>query len=204
MSEFVGRVRTLALALGGPGLFLVALLDSSFLPLPGITDVLLVVTVARNPSAMLYYVAMTVAGSVAGCLALHYLGRKGGEALVRRKFTGEKIERAMAALQRNGVMAVLIPCLLPPPAPFKIFILLAGVVGISAARLATAIAIGRGVRYLALGILAVKYGQRAMDYMSEHGTTVSLVVAGVLAGAFAAYLLWGKVRAGKRSLNRLS
>jgi len=152
MSEFVGRVRTLALALGGPGLFLVALLDSSFLPLPGITDVLLVVTVARNPSAMLYYVAMTVAGSVAGCLALHYLGRKGGEALVRRKFTGEKIERAMAALQRNGVMAVLIPCLLPPPAPFKIFILLAGVVGISAARLATAIAIGRGVRYLALGI----------------------------------------------------
>ena len=197
MSEFVGRVRTLALALGGPGLLLVAFLDSSFLPLPGITDVLLVVTVARNPAAMLYYVAMTVAGSVAGCLALHYLGRKGGEALVRRKFTGEKIERAMAALQRNGVMAVLIPCLLPPPSPFKIFILLAGVVGISAARLATAIAIGRGVRYLALGILAVKYGQRAMDYMSEHGTTVSLVVVGVLVGAFAAYLLWSKVRAGK-------
>src|SRR6186997_1918052 len=114
MSEFVGRIRAMALALGGPGLFLVAFLDSSFLPLPGITDVLLVITVTRNPSAMLFYVAMTVAGSVVGCLALHYLGRKGREALVRRKFTGEKIERAMATLQRNGVVAVLVPCLLPP------------------------------------------------------------------------------------------
>ncbi len=181
MGEFVGRIRALALALGGPGLFLVSFLDSSFLSLPGITDVLLVITVTRHPAAMLWYVAMTVAGSVLGCLALHYLGRKGGEALVRRRFTGEKIERAMAALQRNGVMAVLVPCLLPPPAPFKIFILLAGVAGISATRLATAIAIGRGVRYLALGILAVRYGERAMAYMRENGTAVSLGAVGVLA-----------------------
>ena len=198
MSEFVGRIRALGLALGGPGLFLVAFLDSSFLPLPGITDVLLVITVTRNPAGMLWYVAMTVAGSVAGCLALHYLGRKGGEALVRRRFTGERIERAMAALQRNGVMAVLVPCLLPPPAPFKIFILLAGVAGISAARLATAIAIGRGVRYLALGILAVRYGERAMAYMREHGAAVSLAAVGALAVGFAAYLLWTRTRAGRR------
>jgi membrane protein YqaA with SNARE-associated domain len=197
MSEFVGRIRALALALGGPGLFLVAFLDSSFLPLPGITDVLLVITVTRNPSAMLFYVAMTVAGSVAGCLALHYLGRKGGEALVRRKFTGEKIERAMATLQRNGVVAVLVPCLLPPPSPFKIFILLAGVVGISATRLAIAIAIGRGVRYLALGLLAVTYGERAMAYMSENGTKVSLAAVGILAVGFAAYMVWRKARAGR-------
>ena len=92
-----------------------------------------------------------IAGSMAGCLVLYYIGRKGGEALVRKRFTGDRIERAMAALRRYGVMAVLIPSLLPPPAPFKIFVLLAGVVGISVARFATAIAIGRGVRYLALG-----------------------------------------------------
>src|SRR5476649_511070 len=198
MSEFVDRIRALALALGGPGLFLVAFLDSSFLPLPGITDVLLVITVTRHPSGMLWYVAMTVVGSVFGCLALHYLGRKGGEALVRKKFTGEKVERAMAALQRNGVMAVLVPCLLPPPAPFKIFILLAGVVGISATRLAIAIAIGRGVRYLALGLLAVAYGDRAMAYMREHGTSASLEAVAVLAAGFGAYLLWSTARARKR------
>ncbi|HEX3645406.1 MAG TPA: VTT domain-containing protein [Vicinamibacterales bacterium] len=197
MSEFVVRIRALGLALGGPGLLLVAFLDSSFLPLPGITDVLLVITVTRNPGAMLWYVAMTVAGSIVGCLALHYLGRKGGEALVRRRFTGDKIERAMAALQRHGVMAVLVPCLLPPPAPFKIFILLAGVAGISAPRLAIAIAIGRGVRYLALGILAVKYGDRAMAYLRENGTAVSLEAVGALALGFGAYLLWSKARAAR-------
>jgi membrane protein YqaA with SNARE-associated domain len=144
---------------------------------------------------MLWYVAMTVSGSIVGCLALHYLRRKGGEALVRKRFTGEKIERAMAALQRNGVMAVLVPCLLPPPAPFKIFILLAGVAGISAPRLAIAIAIGRGVRYLALGILAVKYGERAMAYLRGNGTAVSLEAAGALALGFGAYLLWSRARA---------
>jgi membrane protein YqaA with SNARE-associated domain len=194
MSEFVGRIRSLALALGGPGLFLVAFLDSTFLPLPGIADILLVVEVTRRPALMLVYVALTVAGSVAGCLVMHAIGRKGGDALVRRRFTGEKIERAMASLQRYGVMAVLIPSLLPPPAPFKIFVLLAGVVGISAVRFAAAIAIGRLARYLALGFLAVRYGERAMTYMADHGTTVSLVVVAVLAAGFAAWLVLGKQR----------
>jgi len=195
MGEFVDRVRVFALALGGPGLFLVAFLDSSVLPLPGITDILLVVMVTRNPGAMLWYVLTTVVGSVAGCLVLHYLGRKGGEAFVKKRFTGDKIERAMLALQRNGVMAVLIPCLLPPPAPFKIFILLAGVVGISALRLATAIAIGRAARYLTLGFLAVRYGDRAMVYMQAHGTAVSLTLVAVLAAGFGAYLLWRRSNA---------
>jgi membrane protein YqaA with SNARE-associated domain len=194
MGEFVEKVRGFALALGAPGLFLVAFLDSSLLPLPGITDILLVVMVTRNPGAMLWYVVTTVAGSVAGCLVLHYLGRKGGEALVKKRFTGDKIERAMRALQRNGVMAVLIPSLLPPPSPFKIFVLLAGVVGISAVRLATAIAIGRAARYLALGFLAVQYGDRAMAYMRENGTAVSIAVVALLAAGFSVFLLWRRRR----------
>jgi membrane protein YqaA with SNARE-associated domain len=194
MGELVDRVRSLALALGGPGLALVAFLDSTFLPLPGITDLLLVVMVTRRPGAMVGYVLLTVAGSVTGCLVMHAIGRKGGEALVRQRFTGEKTERAMAALQRNGVMAVLIPSLLPPPAPFKIFVLLAGVVGISAVRFAIAIAIGRSARYFALGFLAIRYGSRAMTYMREQGAIVSLVAVAALAAGFAAYLFVTKLR----------
>jgi membrane protein YqaA with SNARE-associated domain len=190
MGEFVDKVRGFALALGTPGLFLVAFLDSSVLPLPGITDILLVLMVTRNPAAMLWYVLTTVAGSVAGCLVLHYLGRKGGEAFVKKRFTGDKVERAMRALQRHGVIAVLLPSLLPPPSPFKIFVLLAGVVGIGAVRFAAAIAIGRGVRYLALGVLAVKYGDRATAYMREHGAVVSMAAVALLAVGFAAFLLW--------------
>jgi uncharacterized membrane protein YdjX (TVP38/TMEM64 family) len=125
---------------------------------------------------------------------MHAIGRKGGEALVRKRFTGDKTERAMAALQRNGVMAVLIPSLLPPPAPFKIFVLLAGVVGISAVRFAIAIALGRFARYFALGLLAVRYGSRAMTYMRDRGAVVSLVAVAALAAGFGVYLLVARAR----------
>ena len=197
MERIVAWARRIALVFGSPGLFVVAFLDSSFLPLPGVTDLLLILVVTREPDRMLLAAAAATLGSVLGCLAMHYVGRKGGDVLVRKRFAGERIERATETLRRYGVIAVLIPSLLPPPAPFKIFILLAGVVGISATRLAIAIAIGRGVRYLALGILAVNYGERAMAYMSEHGTEVSLGAVGALAVGFGAYLLWRKARAGR-------
>lgn len=197
MAKIVARVRTLALALGAPGLFLVAFLDSSLLPLPGITDVLLIVLVTRRPDLMLLYVAATTAGSLGGCLVMHFIGRKGGAALIKRRFATAKIERAMASLQRHGVMAVLIPSLLPPPAPFKIFLLLAGAVGIPVTRFAAAIAMARGARYLALGLLAVRYGTRAQTYLRENGPFVSLVVVGVLVVGFLVYLRLRKATARK-------
>ena len=197
MGRIVGRIRAFAMALGGPGLFAIAFLDSTFLPLPGATDFLLIVMVTRHKEFVVWYVIAAVTGSMIGCLVMHAIGKKGGEALVRRRFTGEKTERAIAALQRHGVMAVLVPSLLPPPAPFKIFVLLAGVVGISATRFATAIAIGRGIRYSVLGFLAVRYGTRASAYVAEHGTAASLVVVGVLGAGFAGYLVWATVRGRK-------
>jgi uncharacterized membrane protein YdjX (TVP38/TMEM64 family) len=100
-------------------------------------------------------------------------------------------------LRRYGVMAVLIPSLLPPPAPFKIFILLSGVIDIPASRMAIAIAIGRAVRYTALGVLAVRYGARAQTYLAERGARVSLELVVVLTVGFVAYLLWTKARSRK-------
>jgi membrane protein YqaA with SNARE-associated domain len=197
MGRIVGRIRALALALGAPGLFLVAFLDSTFLPLPGATDLLLIIMVTRHKEFVAWYIVAAIAGSLAGCLVMHAIGRKGGEALVRKRFTGEKIERAMASLRRHGVIAVLVPSLLPPPAPFKIFVLLAGVIGISATRFATAIAIGRAIRYVTLGLLAVKYGARATAYVAEHGTEASLALVAVLVTGFAGYMLWTRARGRK-------
>jgi membrane protein YqaA with SNARE-associated domain len=197
MGRIVGRIRALAMALGAPGLFLVAFLDSTFLPLPGATDLLLIVMITQHKEFVAWYILAAITGSMVGCLVMHAIGKKGGEALVRKRFTGEKIERAMASLQRHGVIAVLVPSLLPPPAPFKIFVLLAGVVGISATRLATAIAIGRAIRYVTLGFLALKYGSRASAYVGEHGTEASLTVVAVLILGFAGYMLWTKGRGRK-------
>jgi membrane protein YqaA with SNARE-associated domain len=194
MESIVGWARRIALAFGAPGLFVISVLDSSFLPLPGVTDLLLILVVTREPDRMLLSAAMATLGSVVGCLAMHYVGKKGGDVLVRKRFTGDRIERATAALQRNGVMAVLIPSLLPPPAPFKVFILLSGVIGIPASRLALAIAIGRSIRYLALGALTVRYGARAQTYLREEGAFVSLIAVGVLTLGFAAYMLWKKAQ----------
>lgn len=197
MGRIVGRIRALALALGAPGLFLVAFLDSTFLPLPGVTDLLLIIMTARHKEFVAWYILAAIGGSLAGCLVMHAIGRKGGEALVRKRFTGERIERAMTSLQHHGIIAVLVPSLLPPPAPFKIFVLLAGVVGISAIRFAIAITIGRAIRYVALGYLAIRYGGRASAYVAEHGTEASLALVGVLVAAFAGYMLWSKARGRK-------
>jgi membrane protein YqaA with SNARE-associated domain len=198
MGRFGGQIRALAVTLGAPGLFLVAFLDSSFLSLPEIADILVVYMVTRQKARLVLYAGCATLGSIAGCLVMYFLGRKGGDAFVRKRFAGGNVQRAMAAVERHGVMAVLIPSILPPPAPFKIFVLLAGVAGISATRFTLAVAIGRGARYLALGFLAVKYGDRAIAYMRDHGAIVALTAVGLLVAGFAGYLLWSRRQGAKR------
>jgi uncharacterized membrane protein YdjX (TVP38/TMEM64 family) len=94
-------------------------------------------------------------------------------------------------------MTVLIPSLLPPPAPFKIFVLLAGVAHIDVRKFVLAIALGRGARYLALAFLAVQYGDRALAYMHANALKVSLIAVGLLLAGFAGYLVWSKAEAPK-------
>src|SRR5688572_8545057 len=141
MRRVLDWAQTVALGLGAPGLFIVAFLDSSFLSLPEINDLLLVWMVTQHKSRMVLYAASATLGSIAGCLVLYYIGRKGGDALIRRRFQSAKVEWAVATVQRYGVLAILIPSLLPPPAPFKIFVLLAGVARINVTRFVIAIGI---------------------------------------------------------------
>jgi membrane protein YqaA with SNARE-associated domain len=167
-------------------LFIIAFLDSSFLALPEINDLLVVSAVMKHPYRLVYYAAMATAGSIAGCLALYAVGRRGGSALVRSRFGGGRLASATRAIQRYGVLAILVPSLLPPPAPFKIFVLLAGVAGIPLWKFVVALLIGRGTRFLAIGILAARYGQQTVDFIHEHQRTAGLVVVGlvVVAGVF--------------------
>ena len=198
MGRIVNWVQTLALALGAPGLFLVAFLDSSFLSLPEIADLLVMWMVTRHKARLALYVVSATLGSIVGCLLLYFLGRKGGEALVRKRFSSASVDKTMTAFRRHGIMAVLVPSILPPPAPFKIFVILAGLAGVSATRFTTAIVVGRGARYLVEGLLAVWYGDRAMAFMRAHGTTLSLVVVGLVALGCVGYLLSTKAQTAKR------
>ena len=178
--SFIAWIHALALGLKGPGLFAVAFLDASFLSLPQINDLLVVVMVTANKDWMLYYAAMATFGSVAGCYVIYYLAERGGEAFLRKRLKAGHIERALAAYRRNGLMALMIPALLPPPAPFKLFVLAAGIARVRPLQFITALTVARGARYVALGVLAIYYGDSALELMRTHGRTVALVVVGIL------------------------
>ena len=149
--------------------------------------------VTQHKSRMLLYASSATLGSVVGCLLLYALGRKGDQFIARR-FSAARVERALGAFRRFGMLAVLIPSLLPPPMPFKIFVLLAGAAGITTGRFVMAIAVGRGIRYFGEGLLAVWYGDQAMQFLQANGRTVSLSLAVLLAAALGGYLLWQKTR----------
>ncbi|MEW5984832.1 MAG: VTT domain-containing protein [Acidobacteriota bacterium] len=193
MARFVNWIQAFALAIGGPGLFLVAFLDASVLSLPQINDLLIVVMVTRHKSWLLYYGTMATAGSVAGCLIVYYLGRKGGEALLRKRFKSGQVEAAFEKFRRYGMAAVVVPSMLPPPTPFKLFCLAAGASGMSAGTFSAAVAIGRGARYAGEGVLAYYFGEAAFSYLREHGNAVAWWVAIMTAAALAAYY-WHRQR----------
>src|SRR3712207_5478177 len=111
LAAAVDWIQAFALGLGAPGLFIVAFLDSSILSLPEINDLLLVFMVTQHKARMPLYATASTLGSVAGCLLLYYIGRRGGHALVRRRFQSSAVDHALAAVQRYGVMAVIVPSL---------------------------------------------------------------------------------------------
>ena len=190
MSRIVSWVQAFALSVGGPGLFFIAFLDSSFLSLPEINDILVIVMVIENKELMPYYATMATLGSVTGCLLLYVIGRRGGEAMIRRRFGGPKLERAMELSRKYGVLAVAVPAILPPPAPFKVFVLLAGVSGVPLLQFTGAVAFGRGFRYFGEGWLAVRYGEAAVEMLEQNGRMVSLVLAGLVLIGGLTYFLW--------------
>ncbi|MGE0451491.1 MAG: YqaA family protein [Vicinamibacterales bacterium] len=191
MGKLVAWIEGVALGLGAPGLFIVALLDSSFLALPEVVDLLLIFMVTKHKARMPLYAAAAVVGSIVGCLMLYYVGRKGDEFIARR-FGAKRVERTLGHFRRYGIMAVLIPSLLPPPAPFKLFVLLAGVAGISPTRFIVAVGLGRGIRFFGEGMLAVWYGDLAVEFLRTNGRAVSLGLAVFVSVALGGYLLWKK------------
>ena len=196
MQSFIKWVYGVALSLGGPGLFVVAFLDSSFISLPQINDLLVVLMVVRNKALMPYYALMATAGSVAGCYVLYLIAERGGEAFLAKRLKRGHVERALALYRKRGVLALMVPALLPPPAPFKLFVLLAGVAEVRPLAFVTSIAIARGLRYLVIGMLAVWYGDFALELLQAHGREAALWVAVfIVAAAIAWWLLRRSSRA---------
>jgi len=180
---------------GALGLMLIAIGDSSFLSLPEVNDAALMALSINHPYRMWELAAATVIGSVIGCTLLYSVGRKGGEAMLRKRFAGEKIARVRGWYQKYGMLAVIVPSLLPPPLPFKIFVLSAGAFQLPWPRFMLAVAIGRSIRYFSEGLLAVWYGKQAIEIVANNFPIVGLVLAGLIVAAAIVYVLLRRRRA---------
>ena len=175
LSGWKQRIVGFAGTLGAPGLFMISFLDSSVLTFPVINDLLLIELCIQKPSRMILYATMAAAGSVLGCVLLYFLALKAGEAAFHQK-AGRRAAKIRHFVEENGFVGMLIAALLPPPTPFKFFVLAAGVFRVPLWSFTTAVAVARAVRYFAVGYLAVKYGSQALPYLQTH----KLAVVGVL------------------------
>jgi membrane protein YqaA with SNARE-associated domain len=168
-------LQAIVAATGGLGLFLIAFLDSSVLTFPVINDLLLIDLTIQNPARMPYYAAMATLGSVAGCLLLYYIARKGGEAMFH-KHAGPRARHIHAWINRNGFVSILVTALLPPPTPFKVFVIAAGALEMPVRTFVLGLLAARAVRFFGEGFLAIRYGDQAGPFLLTHKLEVTGIV----------------------------
>jgi membrane protein YqaA with SNARE-associated domain len=197
--------------LGILGLFFVAIIDSSVipLPLPGSTDLLLLWLAAHDGDPWLPALC-AIAGSVIGGYTTWQIGRRGGEAALRHYVPARILGRIVAWVESHPFLAVFLPALLPPPIPLSPFVLASGALGVSRNRFLLVFGIARCLRYSFVTWLGVTYGRRIVHAWSgtlqKWSTPLGCVFLGLLAAGIC-YGIW-KVRmlhkadkAGKFTLN---
>ena len=193
LSEFMHQIASasqhFAEQLGGPGLLIIAFVDSSFITLPEVADLLVVLFTVREPDRWLYWAAMTTVGSTAGCYVLYALARAGGHAMVRRGIHERHIDRGLEWFRRHGALVLILPALLPPPMPFKLFVLLAGIAEIRSWPFMVAIVVGRGIRYGGEAWLARRYGEAVFEFIKHDASKLVWPAVGI-AAVLAAVWWW--------------
>ncbi len=153
-------------ALGGVGLFLSAFIDSSFVPLPLVTDLLLMELSSRHPLRMPYYAAMAAVGSLVGCIWIYCIARKGGQAYYRRT-QGHPPGRIRKYIQDYPMASVFLPAVAPFPVPFKPFVIAQGVFQVPFETFVIGTLLGRGGLFFIEAFLGARYGGAAKHFLVE-------------------------------------
>ena len=182
--KWLTRLSEYLITFGAFGLFVVALLDSTFVPLPSSVDALMLLLSTTYPSWMLLYALMATSGSALGCWILYLVSRRAGARALNR-FSEAKQQRVKNLIERYDMIAVLVATLLPPPFPFKLFVVTAGVFRFSLLRFMLAIIAGRAFRFLLEGYFAVRYGAEAKQILAKYYPWIGLgLVAALLLFVF--------------------
>jgi len=174
------------------GLGAVAVLDSSSIPVP--MDAILALYIWNDKGHFWLYCLVASVGSAIGGLLPYGLGRAGGELFLLKRVNRARFEALRDRFQRQEFLAVMIPSMLPPPTPWKVFIFASGVFEMRVVNFLLAVTAGRMVRWLVLSLLVIKLGPGAVDLVAHHGLATVVVVLALAAAGFA--LWWRKKKRG--------
>ena len=188
------HVLGLPIYLAAPAMIIIGALDSSLLSLPEINDYLVVGRCFRHPHAAFYFPLFAAAGSVLGCHVLYTIVRRGGQAVLRKRFNLQSIKRVERAYERFGFLAIGIPAILPPPLPFKIFVATAGALEYPRWKFLLTVMIARSLRYYVEGVLAVFYGRRVLLFIKDNGLVIVSIVATLVLVGGIVYLIVNRRR----------
>src|SRR3954471_10576769 len=187
-------IKEMPIYIAAPAMIVIGTLDSSLLSLPEINDYLVVARCYSDPKSVFYFPLFAAAGSVLGCLILYTIMRRGGQAVMRRRFSAENIAKVERAYARFGFLALAVPALLPPPMPFKIFVATAGALEYPRWRFMLTVMLARSVRYFIEGALAVFYGEQVLVFMRDNGLYILSGVGALLVVGLGGYVMLKHIR----------
>ncbi len=181
MRQFGQWLASSVATLGPWGLFLVALGDSAFIPLPQGVDALLIAQAIAAPSTAWAAAALAVLGSLIGSLALYFAAYRGGRAMLAKRVSEKGMARLEELTQNYGAAVIIPPMMLPLPLPTKIFVIASGVFQMRLSQFIAATVFGRTIRYGGEAALALKYGDQTTSFLKQNllgalGIGVALVL----------------------------
>ena len=189
--KYQAYLQGLLLPFGPWGVFVIALIDASFLGVP--MDPIVAVFVHTDPRSSLLYVVMGAAGSAIGSLVPYLVGYKGGEAFVVKKVGQARFDRVHHLSEKYGDLALIIPGMMPPGFPFKLFVFSAGVAEMNWGHFLLAVFTGRVLRFSILAVLTIEFGPQVIqiieDVVKRHGTLSLGILVGVTLGGAIWYVL---------------
>ena len=195
MRSIVLQLAAFFSTLGGFGLLLLGILDSSFLFLPLGIDLLMVALTAKHHDHMFYYAAMAAAGSVIGCFTTDWVSRKGGEAGLKNRVSPRRLKYIQARVEKSAGVALALSSVAPPGFPFTPFVVVAAALQYPRARLLIIVAIFRLIRFVIEGLLAIKFGPHILKLAEmpvvQHGIE-AVVVVSIVGSAWSLFKLFKK------------
>jgi len=180
-------------ALGAWGVLLIALLDAAAFGIP--MDPLMAGFVYSSPAKAIFYCLAASIGSAVGSLLPYLLGRAGGELFLLKRIDEARLKRIRDRFEKQEFLALMIPAMLPPPTPFKLFVFSAGVFEMKTLQFLLAVFLGRMVRFGVLSVLTIVFGPEIVSMIKTLlRSHPSIVVALGLVIVALGYLLFRLLR----------